>query len=96
VCVCDFFCFLKQPRPHRGLKRRWKDVIRQDLKFIGVDEDKWYNEAVTSREGWRALWRRKPDRIPVELHEIHCSTCLRYFSRESDRKRHKCIDECSS
>jgi len=59
-----FFGFLKQPHPQGGPKRRWKDVIRKDLKDLGVDEDKWYNEAVTSREGWRALWRRKTDRIP--------------------------------
>ena len=56
---------------------------------------------MTSREGWRALCRRKADGISsgqaAELPqtEIHCSTCLRHFRRESDRKRHKCFDECS-
>ena len=40
-----------------GPRRRWKDIIRQDLKDIGVDEGQWYNEAVTSRESWRALCR---------------------------------------
>ena len=33
------FGWLQQPRPQGGPRRRWKDIIRQDLKDIGVDED---------------------------------------------------------
>ena len=53
-----FFGWLQQPCPRGGPMRRWKDIIGQDLKNIGVDEDHWYNEAVTSRDSWRALCRR--------------------------------------
>ena len=52
-----FFKWLQQPRPQDGPRRRWKDIIRQDLKDIGVDESQWYSEAVTSRDSWRALCR---------------------------------------
>ena len=33
-----FFGWLSQPRPRSGPKRRWKDVIRRDLKDINMDE----------------------------------------------------------
>ena len=51
------FGWLQQPRPQGGPRRRWKDIIRQDLKDINVNEGQWYNEAVTSRDSWRALCR---------------------------------------
>ena len=41
-----------------GPRRRWSDMIRQDLKGVGVYEAQWYNEAVTSRESLRALCRK--------------------------------------
>ena len=49
------FGWLQQPNQQGGAKKQWRDVIRQDLKDIGVDEGTWYEEAVTSRGGWRAL-----------------------------------------
>ena len=96
-----FFGWLQQPRPQGGPRRRWKDIIRQDLKDIGIDEGQWYNEAVTSRESWRALCRQSLDKVPdgraAELFEnvVFCQTCSRCFRRESDKKRHKCLDERS-
>ena len=48
------FGWLSQPRPRCGPRRRWKDVIRKDLKDIEVNEDEWYEEATRSRPGWRA------------------------------------------
>ena len=43
-----FFGWLQQPCPQGGSKRRWKDIIRQNLKDSSVDEDQWCNEAVAS------------------------------------------------
>ena len=46
ICL---FSWLSQPRPRGGPRLRWRDVIRKDLKVIGVSEDKWYDEVSASR-----------------------------------------------
>ena len=51
------FGWLQQPSPQGGPRRRWKGIIRQDLKDIDADKGQWYNEAVTSKDSWRALCR---------------------------------------
>ena len=84
-------------------RRRWKDVIRQDLKDIGIDEDQWFNEAVKSRASWRGLCRRQLDEVhdgwiaelPHHENVVSCEICSRCFRRESDKKRHKCLVERS-
>ena len=43
-----FFWMAKTTLSTRCPKRRWKNVITQD---IGVDENKWYDDAVTCRDG---------------------------------------------
>ena len=47
--------------PGCGPRRRWRDVIRKDLKDIEVNEDELY-EATRSRAGWRAMCRLGMDR----------------------------------
>jgi len=49
VSVCVLFSWLSEPRPRCGPKKRWRDVVRKDLDYIGVNEDKWYEEATRSR-----------------------------------------------
>ena len=49
------FGWLPEPRPRCGPRKRWRDVLRQDLKFIDVAETDWYRESRTSRAEWRAL-----------------------------------------
>ena len=51
------FSWLPEPRPTCGPKKRWRDVMRKDLKDIGVSEEKWFVEALRSRAGWRVLYR---------------------------------------
>ena len=50
-----FFSWLSEARPSCGPKKQWKDVICKDLDYIGVNEDKWYEEATRSKARWRAL-----------------------------------------
>ena len=50
------FSWLPQPRPRCGPRMRWRDVVRKDLKDIGVKEDDWYEEATRSRAGWKAMY----------------------------------------
>ena len=45
------FGWLSKPRPQGGPRRRWRDIIRRDLKELRISEDKWYEEA-GSRAGW--------------------------------------------
>ena len=52
------FGWLPQPRPRCGPRRRWRDVIRSDLKLLGVAEHEWYDEA-SSRAGWRSICRSR-------------------------------------
>ena len=44
-----------QAHPWCCLRRRWRDVVRKDLKDIGVEEGEWYEEAQRSRAGWREM-----------------------------------------
>ena len=51
------FSWLPEPRLRCGPKKRWRDMLRRDLKDIGVSEKSWFDEAVRSKTGWRALCR---------------------------------------
>ena len=44
------FGWLTWPRPRGGSRKRWRDVIRKDLKDIEVDEDEWYSQVKTRME----------------------------------------------
>ena len=72
-------------------------MIKKDLVNI-VREDNWYETARS-----RTVWRSKCiDSVKDEVMCVHrppvnqlvlCEVCNRTFSRESDKKRHKCVDE---
>ena len=51
------FGWLPQSHPRCGPRKRWRDVMRRDLKDVGVEEGEWYEEARRSRAGWRSLYR---------------------------------------
>ena len=96
------FSWLPEPRPRCGPKKRWRDVMRKDLKDIGVSEEKWFVEALRSRAGWRVLYRdgvdsyreRQTISAPTAVvRDVVCEVCSRNFRRESDKARHKCADE---
>ena len=82
---------------------RWRDVIRKDLKAIGVSEDRWYDEASVSRPRWRTAYKKGLESLSTASYQqeaqehpsnqIQCDECKRSFRRESDKKRHKCILE---
>ena len=94
------FGWLPQPRPRCGTRKRWRDEIRKDLKVIEMNESRWYTEATGSREGWRAMCSLGVGRITEaqtlqrdNTQEVECNVSFRKFRRESDMKRHKCLDE---
>ena len=50
-------------------RRRWRDLIRRDLKTIDVKEEEWYTEATTSRMGWRATYQLGMEDETVKQHQ---------------------------
>ena len=38
------FGWLPEPRPRCGPRKRWRDVVQQDIKLINVAETDWYEE----------------------------------------------------
>ena len=73
--------------------------------MIEVKEDEWYAEATRSRAGWKTMCelglqrRGETQAQAVEraraVREVECSVCSRKFRKESDKKRHKCLEERS-
>ena len=51
------FDWLTQPRPQKDPGRRWRDVVRKDLKEVKICEKEWYDEAMKSRAGRRVRCR---------------------------------------
>ena len=62
------FGWVPQPRPCCGTRKRWRVVIRKDIKDIGMNESKWYTEATGSREGWRTMCSLEIGGIPKPKH----------------------------
>ena len=95
------FSWLPQPRPRCGPRRRWRDVVRKDLKGIEVDEAVWYEEARKSRAEWRTTYCTgleicrddQTSQASEVAKEVLCELCSRSFRKESDKKRHKCVTE---
>ena len=95
------FSWLPQPRPRCGPRKRWRDVVRKDLRNVEVGEHEWYAEASRSRAGWRVLCQvglvngreARTSQASTVVRDVVCELCSRSFRRESDKQRHKCLDE---
>ena len=91
------FGWLPQKRPPGGPRKRWRDVVKADLKMIGV-LDTWYTSALHGRN-WDRLYTegiQSSQRLAREaLPTVQCMICGRTFRREQDRARHKCTEERS-
>ena len=94
------FGWLPQFHPRCGPKKRWRDIIRKDLKDIHISKTERYREARKSRVEWKALGQHglanycksTVTEASLGVYEIECVVCSRRFRRENDR-RHKCIEE---
>ena len=75
--------------------------MRKDLRNVEVGEHEWYAEASRSRAGWRVLCQvglvngreARTSQASTVMRDVVCELCSRSFRRESDKQRHKCLDE---
>ena len=95
------FSWLPQTRPQGGPRRRWRDLVKSDLKAVVIQERGWYEEAqhrkqwyVTCNEGLSRHQHDQQRRREMAPRDVKCSVCGRCFKRESDKARHKCTAEC--
>ena len=91
ICL---FGWLAQVRPFHGPKRRWRDLVKSDLRSLGIGDGCWYDQARDRRQ-WRELCLRCSDdqQDYTQVNTVICARCERSFRRESDKARHKCIVE---
>ena len=84
------FSWLPQPRPRCGSRKRWRDVVRKDLRNVEVGEHEWYAEASRSRAGWRVLCQvglvngreARTSQASTVVRDVVCELCSRSFRRK--------------
>ena len=81
------FSHLLTSRPACGPRRRWRDVIREDLREV----PDWFAVA-TDRTAWRNFINT-PAEPGQPSPAIVCDICYRSFRRSCDMARHKCKAE---
>ena len=98
------FGWLPQRRPAHGVKMRWRDKVRKDLKNVDIQEENWF--AIAQERGeWKAVCKeglhqsttkgaekeknRRCGSVAV-VQPFICEVCHRTFRRRQDIARHKC------
>ena len=84
---------LKKTRPRHGTKKRWRDVVAEDVESIGLASS-WYEEAQDRRK-WRKICEQAKesskeiciDSNSTDQNSYRCQ-CGRSFSRKGDLTRH--------
>ena len=95
----SLFSWLPQTHPRGGPRKRWRDVIRKDLKEMRVTENKWYEKATTSKASWWHMCctatsnevdqhqKQQQQASDQTSTQVQCITC------QNDMMRHKCLQE---
>ena len=85
------FGWLSHLRPAHGVKLRWRDKVRRDLKTFHINENTWYALA-HDRQSWLLQYTRGASQVPLQLQHnlLVCSVCTRSFRRPQDMARHNC------
>ncbi|XP_065196613.1 uncharacterized protein LOC135828108 [Sycon ciliatum] len=81
---------LPATRPRHGPRKRWRDVIVDDLRSISppVPSDCWF-DAAQDRSVWRRIaHRRPPARAPPDPDSGFRCACGKVCRRPGDLKRH--------
>ena len=94
------FSWLPQPCPHGGPRRRWRDLVKRDMKAAQIDESSWF-EVVLHKGKWHTAYSdglnnyqqsQLQQRVSMPR-DVKCDACGRCFRRECDKVRHKCTAE---
>ena len=90
------FTWFPANRPAHGPRRRWRDVVRDDLKALHLYSG-WYDLA-GRRHDWvqaisEAIVSRRATLSQDVVRDWECEPCHRVFRRRSDLLRHKCAAE---
>ena len=96
------FGWLPATRPLSGPRRRWRDLVKSDMRVVGLGDEDWFS-AAQDRDGWRGAWQQSLINIQAAQgirrsstqKNVRCEVCQRSFTRESDKARHKCLRERS-
>ena len=98
------FGWLPQKRPAHGVRMRWRDRVRKDLKNFDIKEKNWF-EIAQDRGEWKAMCKKglhQSTKKGVEkgrnrgcgsvaaVQPFICEVCHRTFRRKQDIARHKC------
>ena len=85
---CALFGEMSAVRPRHGPRRRWRNVIVDDLRVIHppIPLSSWYSTA-QDRAEWRDIAHQEPSST-IELTKFPY-TCGRVFRRPGDLKRHR-------
>ena len=84
------FGWLPQCRPPHGVKLRWRDRVRRDLRTFHIDEAGWYVLAQDRREWHRVCKGGSSVSSTARDGRFYCDGCQRSFSRSQDKARHSC------
>ena len=91
------FSWLPQTRPCGGPRRRWRDLLKRDMKEAGIPENSWYDEALHRGRWYEAYNQGLSDYQQRQTRglsrDVECDECGRCFRREGDKARHKCTAE---
>ena len=98
------FGWLPQKRPAHGVRMRWRDRVRKDLKNFYIKEKNWF-EIAQDRGEWKAMCkkglhqsmkkgfekgRNRGCGSVAAVQPFICEVCHRTFRRRQDIARHKC------
>ena len=91
------FSWLPETRAQGGPRRRWRDLVKSDLKDVGIQERGWYEEAqhrkqwyVTCNEGLSRHQHDQQRRRKMTPRDVKCSMQGRCFRKESGKAQVHC------
>ena len=98
----SLFSWLPQPHPHGGQRRRWRDLVKRDMKATWIDESIWI-EVALHRGKWHTAYcdglnnyqQSQLQQKASMPRDVKCVVCGRCFRRECEKMQHKCTAERS-
>jgi len=85
ICLFSWF---SHSYPFCGPRRRWRDLVKHDLKNVGINNGYWYDQA-QERGKWRFVCSQRVELLNQLEKYVMC------FRRECDKARQKCTVERS-